>query len=234
MTLRLSLLIFLLAGSLVFAEPAAKTRILLLGDSLTAQGEGRRPLYERLTAEGYAFEFVGTQGEAPLCHEGHGGFTIGPDQSAPGNLSDHIEEWIRVARPDVILLMVGNNDYNGKPGVDPAGAPERLAALLDKIMTLAPSSDVIVANVLKIAFVDDYAGALNDRVPAIVQDLREKGRRVHFADLNAEVDLVKGAPPFNGPDSDYSDGTHLNAKGGQKLAAARYAHLIRFLQRPTN
>lgn len=233
MTLRFTLLVLLLAGSACFAGPA-KTRILLLGDSLTAQGEGRRPLYERLTAEGYAFEFVGTQGASPLAHEGHGGFTIGPDVSKPGNLSDHIEEWLGAAKPDVILLMVGNNDYNGKPGVDPARAPERLTALLEKITTLAPTSDVIVANVLKIAFVDDYAGALNARIPAIVEELRKKGRRVHFADFNAEVDLVKGAPPFNGEDSDYSDGTHLNAQGGKKLADARFAHLVPFLQRQTN
>ena len=234
MTLRFSLVALLLAGAACFAEPAAKTRILLLGDSLTAQGEGRRPLHDRLTADGYSFEFVGTQGAAPYLHEGHGGYTIGPDQSAPGNLSAHIEEWIRLARPDVILLMVGNNDCNGKAGVDPSGAPERLAALLDKITTLAPTSEVVVTNVLKIAFVDDYAGALNRRIPDIVRELKEKGRRVHFADFNAEVDLVKGAPPFNGPDSDYSDGTHLNAKGGQKLADARFAHLIPFLKRPAN
>lgn len=230
---RLTLLVLLLTGSACFAE-LVKTRILLLGDSLTAQSEGRRPLYERLTAEGYAFEFVGTQGAAPLAHEGHGGFTIGPDQSKPGNLSDHIEEWVRSTKPDVILLMVGNNDFNGKPGVDPGGAPDRLAALLDKITTLAPASEVIVANVLKIAFVDNYAGALNARIPTIVEELRKKGRKVHFADFNAEIDLIKGAPPFNGPDSDYSDGTHLNAQGGKKLAEARFAHLIPFLQRPTN
>lgn len=222
----------LAAGLVLLAQPTqAGTRILLLGDSLTAQGEGRLPLYERLRAEGWDVEFVGSQGEAPHRHEGHGGFTIGPDQSQPGNLSDNVERWIREARPDVIFLLVGNNDFNGKPGVDPAGAPGRLTALLEKITTAAPEAEVIVSTGLKIAFVADYAGALNRTIPGIVEAMTKKGRKVHLADLNTEVDLIKGTPPYNGPDSDYSDGTHLNARGGKKLADTRFAHLLPFLQK---
>lgn len=211
------------------AAPA--TRILLLGDSLTAQGEGRLPLARRLKEEGYAFEFVGSQGQFPFRHEGHGGFTIGPDQSKPGNLYDRIGTWIPAAKPDVIFLLVGNNDYNGKAGVDPAGAPARLDALLKKITVLAPDAEVIVSTVLRIAAVDDYAGELNRSLPGIVENLRKEGRRVHLADLHSEVELAKGAAPFNGPDSDYVDGTHLNAAGGRKLADARYTHLLPFLHK---
>lgn len=210
---------------------AAPTRIMLLGDSLTAQGEGRLPLARRLKSEGYAFEFVGSQGQPPFRHEGHGGFTIGPDQSKPGNLSDRIGTWIPAAKPDVIFLLVGNNDYNGKAGVDPAGAPARLEALLKKITVLAPDAEVIVSTVLRIAAVEDYAGALNKSIPGIVENLRKEGRHVHFADLQAEVALTKGTAPFNGPDSDYIDGTHLNPAGGNKLADARYAHLVPLLHK---
>jgi hypothetical protein len=227
---RLALLLTLLLAQ----TAAAGTRVMLLGDSLTAQGEGRRPLYDRLTAEGWDFEFVGSQGAAPLLHEGHGGFTIGPDQSRPGNLFDNVDDWITAARPDVIFLLVGNNDFNGKPGVNPVGAPERLAALLEKIAAAAPQAEVIVSTGLKIAFVDDYAGALNREIPGIVKTLRARELKVHLADLNAEVDLVRGAPPFNGPDSDYSDGTHLNAAGGKKLADVRFSHLVPFLQKRKN
>lgn len=207
------------------------TRIMLLGDSLTAQGEGRWPLRDRLATEGYSFEFVGSMGEAPLCHEGHNGFTIGPDQSLPGNLADNVETWIRAAQPDVIFLLVGNNDFNGKPGVDPAGAPERLSALVENITSIAPKAEVIVSTGLKIATVEDYAGALNRRIPEIVTSLQKKGLRVHLADLNVDVNLIKGAPPFNGPDGDYADGTHVNESGGRKVADARYACLVPFLRK---
>ena len=231
-SVRFWLLLVLGAVALSGADAADRpVRIMLLGDSLTAQGEGRWPLHARLTKEGFAFEFVGSQGEPPLRHEGHNGFTIGPDQSKPGNLSDNVETWIREARPDVIFLLVGNNDFNGKPGVDPAGAPERLTALLEKITTLAPSAEVIVSTGLKIAFVEDYAGALNRRIPEIVASLQKKGLRVHLADLNTEVNLVKGAPPYKGPDGDYADGTHMNRSGGRKVADVRYAHLVPFLRK---
>jgi lysophospholipase L1-like esterase len=218
--------------ALALVQPiCAQSRVLMLGDSLTLQGEGREPLYARLTAEGYDFVFVGSQGSDPLRHEGHGGFTIGPDQSKPGSLFDNVDRWVPEARPDVIFLLVGNNDFNGKPGVNPAGAPARLEALVEKISGLAPHAEIIVSTGLKIAAVEDYAGALNREIPGIVGDLKKKGLKVHLADLNAEVNLVKGSPPFNGPDSDYKDGTHFNAAGGQKVAEARYAHLTPFLQK---
>lgn len=213
------------------SSPPPATRILLLGDSLTAQQEGRAPLARRLKEEGYEFEFVGSQGQSPFRHEGHGGFTIGPDLSKPGNLHDRIGNWIPAAKPDVIFLLVGNNDYNGKPGVDPSGAPARLETLIKKITVLAPEAEVIVSTVLRIAAVDDYAGELNRSIPGMVENLRKEGRHVHFADLHNEVALIKGAAPFKGPDSDYVDGTHLNANGGKKLADARYAHLVPFLHK---
>lgn len=228
-------LLILAVGTFVLARPAwAGTRIMMLGDSLTLQGEGREPLHAMLVAGGFDFEFVGSEGVDPLKHEGHGGYTIGPDQSKPGSLFANVDRWIPAARPDVIFLLVGNNDFNGKAGVDPADAPARLSALVEKICALAPKAEVIVSTGLKIAAVDDYAGALNRKIPGIVEELKKKGMKVHLADLNAEVDLVKGAPPFNGPDSDYKDGTHLNIAGGKKLAEVRYAHLVPFLQRRSN
>lgn len=223
----------LLLAALGVAQ-ADPVRILPLGDSLTAQGEARQALYDQLSTEGYDFVFVGSQGADPLRHEGHGGYTIGPDESQPGNLSDNVSSWIPAARPDIILLLVGNNDYNGKAGVDPAGAPARLTALLDKIHHLAPNATIIVASVLKIAFVDDYAGALNREIPAIVHQQQEAGHKVIFADLHGEVDLIKGSPPFDGLDSDYVDGTHLNARGGKKLASGWLAYLKPILDSSVN
>lgn len=217
--------LFLAAIAFSLSAMAEPVRIMPLGDSLTAQGEARAALAEHLRAGGFSYEFVGSQGTAPLLHEGHSGFTIGPDQSRPGNLSDHLEEWVKAARPNVILLLVGNNDYNGKAGVDPATAPERLKALLTRLVELAPNATIIVGSVLKIAWKEDYAGALNRTIQDTVAELRAKGHQVLFADLNREVDLVKGAPPFTNPGGDYVDGTHLNAQGARKLADAWYAHL---------
>lgn len=222
-------LLLLASAALWTSGFAAPVRIMLLGDSLTAQMEARKMLYDQLTAEKCDFEFVGSQGFNQFPgdrHEGHGGFTIGPDQSEPGNLFNNVDAWIPAAQPDVIMLLVGNNDYNGKAGVDPATAPERLSALIEKIATLAPRATILVGSVLKIAWVDDYAGELNRNMPRIVKAQQASGRNVQFVDLHEEIDLKKSAqPPYDGPDGDYVDGTHLNATGAQKLAAGWYAHL---------
>lgn len=212
----------LLAVATMAAQPA---RIMQLGDSLTAQFDARKFLHEKLTDDGCSFVFVGSAGQAPYAHEGHGGYTIGPDSSKPGNLSDNIDRWVPAARPDIITVLVGNNDYNGKLGVDASTAPGRMTAFLDRLHALAPDATILVSSVLKIAFVDDYAGPLNRSLPDIVKKQQAAGRRVYFIDLHTEVDLVKGAPPYDKPGGDYIDGTHLNESGARKLAAGWYAHL---------
>lgn len=214
--------------ALVFAatlQAAPATRIMQLGDSLTAQPEARKFLFEKLTADGCTFEFVGSQGEIPLRHEGHGAYTIGPDNSEPGNIFANIGEWIPAAQPDIITVLIGNNDYNGKPGVDPATAPERMAVLLDQLHALAPDATILVSSVLKIAAVDDYAGQLNRALPDIVKAQQAAGHRVHYVDLHTEVDLIKGEPPYQNPGGDYTDGTHLNESGASKLAEGWFTHL---------
>lgn len=220
----------LLVGTALHATPPV--RIMQLGDSITARVEARQFLYEKLTAEGYAFEFVGSQGRGQFPgdhHEGHGGHTIGPDDSKPGNLFAHIDEWVPAARPDIITILVGNNDYNGKAGVNPVTAPERMTAFLDRLHALAPDAILIVASVLKIAWKDDYAGPLNRALPDIVKHQQAAGRRVYFADLHTEVDLIKGSRPYEKPGGDFADGTHLNASGAKKLADGWYPHLKPFL-----
>lgn len=217
------------------ASAAPVVKIMQLGDSLTAQLEARVFLAEKLNAAGYQYQFVGSQGFNQFPgdhHEGHSGFTIGPDQSQPGNLFDNVSTWITAAQPDIITLLVGNNDYNGKPGVDPATAPQRMEALLDKMALLAPQATIVVSSVLKIAWVDDYAGALNRALPDIVARQQAAGHKVVFADLNSEVNLIKGAPPFSGADGDYVDGTHLNTSGARKLADGWYTHLTPLLAVP--
>ena len=81
-------------------------RIMPLGDSLTEGDypdghQSYRGYLERMLREsGYEFDFVGTQwrlghGGTDYEHEGHGGFTIGPDDSMsagwPANIYDRLD-----------------------------------------------------------------------------------------------------------------------------------------------
>ena len=104
-------------------------RIMPLGDSLT---EGAYPLgfhsYRgyleiQLREAGYNFDFDGTQwglahGGTDYEHEGHGGFTIGPDDTVssgwPGNIYARLDYYLKTD-PDIILLLISKDfSYSSK------------------------------------------------------------------------------------------------------------------------
>lgn len=174
------------------AEPI---KVMPLGDSLTEGGDPARPttspqsyrgyLHTMLTEAGYSVDFVGSQqtpaiaGEDP-DHEGHGGFTIGPDNSTlctgcgPANIDAGLEDWLASATPDVVLLMIGVNDLlpeeNAATGLVRDGVPleagEKLTALVGRIRDLAPDATVIVASYPPTSFLVDPA---LDSLPAFEQ-----------------------------------------------------------------
>ena len=94
------------------AAESGPITIMPLGDSLTAGDDPTRPttspqsyrgyLYNSLLAAGYDVDFVGSQQNEAISggdpdHEGHGGYTIGPDNSTlcdgcgPANLDSGLE-----------------------------------------------------------------------------------------------------------------------------------------------
>lgn len=176
----------------VAGEGAAPVRIMPLGDSLTEGGDPTKPttspqsyrgyLHTMLVEAGYKVDFVGSHqtpaiaGEDP-DNEGHGGFTIGPDDSTlctgcgPANLDAGLEGWLRASKPDVVLLMIGVNDLlpeqNAATGLLRNGVPleagDKLTALVGRIRTLAPDTTVIVASYPPTSFLVDPA---LDNLPA--------------------------------------------------------------------
>ena len=220
-------------------------RVMPVGDSLTEGGgvgghvSYRADLYRRLVEEGYAVDFVGSQKDAvpgvpEPDNEGHGGYTIGPDTNrfctrdldgaascneTTFNISDHVDDWLAAAKPDVVLLLIGVNDNFTEPvapgasGIvrtqSPADAPTKLAALVSKIRAKVPGSVVIVASLIPTPL---------DAVWPAVPQLRSTAEslatlsdgRIRFADLGSVVldakDYVEG------------DQIHLAASGAAKVA----------------
>ena len=143
----LAALLFALSAS---AQPAP-IRILPLGDSITygssSPGGYRAPLYQLLTNAGFVVDYIGTQTGNPVAslpdsdHEGHGGWRI--DQ-----LDANILGWFgQLDDPDVILLLIGTNDYG--QAYDADNATNRLEALIVKMATNRPFAKIIVANLLQ-------------------------------------------------------------------------------------
>ncbi len=120
-----ALAVFLLLALLLAGAADAATRIVPIGDSLTHGGGdtddgGVHPTYrywlwEKLTDNGYAVDFVGSMTSPSFSgysfdrgNEGHGGYRIGDlvDGIGEGKLSS----WLSGYSPDMALVLIGTND----------------------------------------------------------------------------------------------------------------------------
>ena len=224
--------------------PGKVVKVMSLGDSLTA-GDGasgaqsyRGHLYSQLTSAGYTVDFVGSQSSTTAAggdpdHEGHGGFTLGPDDSksctralngtltcdpSAWNLSDNIGGWLSAAQPDVILLLAGINDMfsqdltPGQTGIlrtaVPADAAAKLSGLVSKIGTLAPNAKIVVGSLLPVAWTTGWPEFDAVNATAAALGSASPTDNVFFADLHA-VSLQS---------ADYADQIHLSDAGAAKVA----------------
>jgi lysophospholipase L1-like esterase len=203
-----------------------KVRLMPLGDSLTAFPESYRgPLFRNLDSYGLKVDFVGSvswapTGEGDADGEGHGGFTIGPDdrvdfEGKKANLADNLAQWVPAANPDVILLTIGTNDIAGG-GKWNTEAPGKLAALVRQIRELAPEAVLVVGDVPPSIY--DPAGTTST------------------AEVNAEAKRLGSAAPADKiiyamtskrlldlgfvPETDTTDGVHFKVNGGELFAKA--------------
>ncbi|WP_421735624.1 RICIN domain-containing protein [Cellulomonas sp.] len=196
------------------AETNGGTRVMPLGDSITdgvpGGGGYRVGLWQRLAQNGYTTDFVGSGYNGPASlwdhdHEGHSGWRI--DQ-----LDANVVGWLRTYAPHTVLLHIGTNDITQNR--DLGNAPARLAALIDKITSTAPQTEVFVATLIPVSFADSQVRAYNAAIPGIVSSRATAGRRVHLVDMYGALTTA-----------DLADGVHPNATGYDKMAATWFAAL---------
>ncbi len=216
-------LVCLLISSLcvALAGAAAPVRIMPLGDSLTSGytvptylSGYRERLVTLLTTAGYNVDYVGTQLDTsnPALpspnqdHEGHPGWRI--DQ-----IDANIEAWLgAINDPDVILLLIGTNDFY--QNYSWSGATARLDNLVTKISTLRPYAKILLANLpLQTTYQNPgqatAQSTFNASISGIVSGQVALGRQVYFVNMNSSLiasDLS-------------SDGVHPNQTGYNKMAA---------------
>jgi len=213
-------------------------RIMPLGDSITAAADPgyRGYLYNMLTNAGYRVDFVGSSKDLPANggdpdHEGHGGFTIGPGPSnadewtdGKGNIAVNIDSYMS-AEPNIILLLIGANDYfniaDRQPQYNPdQQGPEHLANLIDKIHAIKPDTKVFLASLLPVGWDPNFARQFNAALPGIAA----ARTNVIFVDMNRQAGLEKSDRQV--------DGLHPSATGCEKIAKTWFTSLSSYFQKP--
>ena len=216
-------------------------QIMPLGDSHT---EGNYPnghhsyrgyLRKMLLESGYRVDFVGDRSQQAhgdinppdLDHAGHGGFTIGPDQSRfcstceTANTYDHLDKYLS-SDPEIILLLIGVNDMfpNDNRPVDPQAADEKLAGLVERILELKPDVKILVSSLVRVKWTDGWSA---------YNDVNKKARMLGEASSNDQIYFVD-LHSIALQDEDFQDAIHLNEQGARKIAAGWFKSLVPILE----
>ncbi|KAL8910183.1 MAG: hypothetical protein Q9171_004520 [Xanthocarpia ochracea] len=179
-------------------------RILPLGASIIAgahstDGNGfRKTMYETLRKTN-TVTFVGSQGKAPLVHEGRPGWIIKDVDTVAGVSLP--------SRPNVVLIHVGTNDLLTNTNIDQA--PERLGALIDHVTSVATDAVVLVSQLIPSSRTGAFEKfvTFNARMANIINQRQVRGRKVMKVFMPVTTD-------------DLVDGIHPNDAGYNKMGQA--------------
>lgn len=213
--------------------------LLCLGDSITEcredYGTWRYGLWKSLLSEGYAFDFIGTQGRGDCSrsttpefdgqrfdndHEGHGGWTTeeilrGREDEPEANLST----WLADYTPDTALIHIGGNDLDEarkKPWAI-LGIVQRAQDNVREIIRLLQADNPNVTIYLalhikvngdKIAFANGAIALFNSGLPDIAREMSNPQSKIILVDHNTgwTNELLE------------EDGIHPNADGNARMA----------------
>ncbi|GAB3448328.1 hypothetical protein GCM10027570_21770 [Streptomonospora sediminis] len=219
------------ADPAVAAEPPAGTaRIMIAGDSIAQGSSGdytwRYRLWRHLNKRsGLDVEFVGPNDTLLNLADRDRGDT---SYAAPGFDTDHASQWGATAReiaagigeqtaahdPDYLLFMAGVNDF-----VHGDSADDALSAVRDAVTTarVAHGGIQVVLGQLTPVWGRDADDDLNARIAEFNAALPALAREM--SGDNSPVTVARTAADY-APAKDTWDGTHPNARGELKIAAA--------------
>lgn len=188
------------------ATPDHVWRIMAVGDSITQGGSWRPLLADRLRGAGVDFAFVGSQGTAPLRHEGYGGKNVEfLAATVPANFEKQ--------PADIVLLHAGHNHFaEEKPVPGMLAATERL---IGSLRATNPGVIVLLAQVIPAGKLPKYS-----YIPELNTALAHLAAKLHTP--AQPVLLVDQATGFDWRTDTGGDFVHPNAAGGAKIAQRWY------------
>ena len=209
------------------ASSGVGCRLMPLGDSLTAFPDSYRgPLFRTLKAEGLNVDFVGSGTWEPTGGgdpegEGHGGYRIGPDdgvdyQNKPTNLDFYIADWLKLSKPQVIILSIGTNDLATGGAIADAAAG-KLQNLVAKIRQLAPDAYLVIGDIPP----NTTRPEISPQETALNEVARKLGNgsvpKITYGETSKNLLALGFSTPVH-----TSDSTHFNVEGGILYAKAWY------------
>ncbi|MBC8003080.1 MAG: tandem-95 repeat protein, partial [Opitutaceae bacterium] len=191
-----------------------------LGDSITqgdgdpgVQGAYRNQLYTVLNSAGYNLDFVGTftdpnnPGLPDDDHQGLPGVRVDEMNNLVGGWLDSVED------PDVILLLVGTNDFlQTWRNETPAGVLGELDSLITNIATRRPFAKIIVSTLVLSTVnssIESKQVTFNQGIPGLVADHVAIGHQVTMVDMHSVLNS-----------GDLYDNVHPTPAGYNKLGNA--------------
>ncbi len=218
-----------------------RARIMPLGDSITQGVETvtsvagppeaqriayRKQLVDRLTADGYAVDMVGSLSDGAAAglvdseHEGHGGETT-------QFIANNVTGYLTASKPDVVLLHIGTND-----ATDNVAPMQALLANASNFASIATNEPVRLLLARIIGYRtgtagSDRVGRLNANVDSLYQSTYA-GTTLTGNFTVRQVDMFSAIDPVADmtPAAQDSTGLHPNAAGYQKMGNTWYEALV--------
>lgn len=218
-------LCFLLLAAMASAAETNRWRIMPVGDSITEGSRDvsyRYPLYKKLAAAGFQFEFVGTRMTGspvgPLRHEGYSGKTV-------EFLASKVPASLREQVPDMVLVHAGHNHFTQEHPI-----PGMIAATESLIQSCRSANSnvvILLAKVIPSGKLPKYAylADLNEALGALAKRLSSPAQPIL---------VVDAAAGFDWHTDTMADRVHPNSRGAQKMADAWFAAMTNFLLAPPN
>jgi GDSL-like Lipase/Acylhydrolase family len=229
-SLAVILLCFLPVGT-----ATAATKVMSLGDSLCAGNIAALRSAVAHTKFGSTIDWVGTKKDGAYTdpdNECHGGWSAAQALQQPkSNVRlpsweknpGSIRDWVQATKPDVVLIMLGTNDFFGS---DARGdntsdfLTKSLQGIIDDILLLRPNAKVVIASIPPFKW-DIQKGVDTSQTKTTanaflkhrVTKLSAQGKQIFFLDMHSSI-LARNKQG----DIFSSDGLHFNAQGNSFIA----------------
>jgi lysophospholipase L1-like esterase len=198
--------ILILVSQNVIFSSSTPTKIMPLGDSITAMGNWRFLLLSNLTDSGFNVEFVGTQqGNTP--NEGHGGMQV-TDLASSGQL----ESWLSSTNPDIIIMHFGTNDIWASKST--STILNSYTILVSQMRKNNAKMKIMVAKLLPM-YPSGSGDLYNNRVIDLNSSIDNWAKEL--STTQSPIIVVDQYSGFNST-TDTSDGVHENDNGDIKIA----------------